>query len=91
MTSYTKQYVLRIGFILALATYLPAMSGSVMAQSAFYVDPVNGLDGNNGTAPSTAFQTLEKARDAAELPFLRWAGAVSGPADLSTRKGFSRK
>lgn len=34
---------------------------------------------------------LEKARDAAELPVLRWAGDVSGPADLSMRKGFGRK
>lgn len=34
---------------------------------------------------------LEKARNSAELPFLRWAGAVSGSANLSTRKGFSRK
>jgi len=36
-------------------------------------------------------QELEKARDSAECPFLRLAGAVAGPADLSTRKGFSRK
>lgn len=34
---------------------------------------------------------LEKARTGEERPFLRLAGKVSGPADLSSRKGFSRK
>lgn len=35
---------------------------------------------------------LEKARSAAgERPFMRLAGAISGPRDLSTRKGFSRR
>ncbi len=34
---------------------------------------------------------LEKAKaSSARQPFLRLAGAVRGPADLSTRKGFSR-
>jgi hypothetical protein len=36
-------------------------------------------------------QELEKARDSAKSPFLRLAGAVAGPAEISTRKGFSRK
>ena len=34
---------------------------------------------------------LEKARDSSAAKFLRWAGAVDGPPDLSTRKGFARK
>ena len=35
---------------------------------------------------------LEKARTAGGTrPFMRWAGAVRGPKDLSTRKGFSTK
>jgi predicted transcriptional regulator len=34
---------------------------------------------------------LEKARQSEQQPFLRLAGAVAGPANLSTRKGFSRK
>jgi predicted transcriptional regulator len=34
---------------------------------------------------------LERARDSSERPFLRLAGAVEGPANLSARKGFSRK
>jgi predicted transcriptional regulator len=34
---------------------------------------------------------LEKARRAESQPFLRLAGAVAGPTNLSTRKGFSRK
>jgi len=36
-------------------------------------------------------EELEKARNAAKRPFLRWAGAIAGPGDLSMRKGFSRK
>jgi predicted transcriptional regulator len=36
-------------------------------------------------------EELEKARKSEARPFLRLAGAGSGPADLSSRKGFSRK
>lgn len=36
-------------------------------------------------------EELEKARSAATRPFLRWAGAIAGPSDLSVRKGFSRE
>ena len=36
-------------------------------------------------------QQLEKARSSEDRPFLRLAGLIAGPADLSTRKGFSRK
>jgi hypothetical protein len=36
-------------------------------------------------------EELEKARNSANRPFLRWAGAVAAPAGLSMRKGFSRK
>jgi predicted transcriptional regulator len=36
-------------------------------------------------------QELEKAKqEAVDQPFLRLAGAIDGPADLSARKGFSR-
>jgi predicted transcriptional regulator len=38
-----------------------------------------------------ARQELEKARNAGKRPFLRWAGAIAGPSDLSMRKGFSRR
>ena len=34
---------------------------------------------------------LEKARSSSKQPFMRLAGVTSGPLDLSTRKGFSRK
>lgn len=34
---------------------------------------------------------LELARRQEKQPFLRLAGSVEGPRDLSTRKGFSRK
>lgn len=30
-------------------------------------------------------EELEAARNAANRPFLRWAGAIAGPGDLSTR------
>jgi hypothetical protein len=34
---------------------------------------------------------LEKAKAAAgSRPYLRWAGCVNGPKDLSMRKGFSK-
>lgn len=33
---------------------------------------------------------LERARASGKQPFLRLAGAVSGPRDLSSRRGFSR-
>jgi hypothetical protein len=36
-------------------------------------------------------EQLEKARQSGGQPFLRLAGAVDGPINLSTRKGFSRK
>jgi predicted transcriptional regulator len=36
-------------------------------------------------------EQLEKARISPKRPFLRLAGMVTGPADLSSRKGFSRK
>jgi hypothetical protein len=36
-------------------------------------------------------EQLEKARNSAKRPFLRWAGAIAGPSDLSMRKGFARK
>jgi hypothetical protein len=34
---------------------------------------------------------LERARASADRPFLRLAGAIVGPSDLSMRKGFSTK
>ena len=34
---------------------------------------------------------LEKAKAVAgSRPYMRWAGCVNGPKDLSTRKGFSK-
>ena len=36
-------------------------------------------------------EQLQHMRAAEARPFMRLAGAVSGPADLSSRKGFSRK
>jgi predicted DNA-binding protein len=36
-------------------------------------------------------EQLEKARKDEDKPFLRLAGTIAGPANLSIRKGFSRK
>jgi predicted transcriptional regulator len=36
-------------------------------------------------------QQIENARAVQEKPFMRLAGVVAGPVDLSARKGFSRK
>ena len=36
-------------------------------------------------------EQLDKARSAENRPFLRLAGVIAGPPDLSQRKGFSRK
>jgi predicted DNA-binding protein len=34
---------------------------------------------------------LEKAKDAKnDKPFMRWAGVINGPKNLSSRKGFSK-
>jgi hypothetical protein len=36
-------------------------------------------------------EQLEKARIPKEKPFMHLIGAISGPPDLSSRKGYSRK
>jgi hypothetical protein len=36
-------------------------------------------------------EELERARNSTNRPFLRLAGAICGPSDLSVRKGFSRE
>ena len=36
-------------------------------------------------------EELEKARKSEGRPFMQLAGVVDGPANLSSRKGFSRK
>jgi predicted transcriptional regulator len=36
-------------------------------------------------------EELQKARKSESQPFMRLAGAIAGPANLSARKGFSRK
>lgn len=36
-------------------------------------------------------EQLEKAKSAGgDQPFMRWAGCINGPKDLSMRKGFSK-
>ena len=36
-------------------------------------------------------EQLEKARGAEVRPFMKLAGKIAGPPDLSSRKGFSKK
>jgi hypothetical protein len=36
-------------------------------------------------------EQLDKAREKSQRPFLQLAGKAAGPADLSSRKGFSGK
>lgn len=55
----------------------------------FYVDPVNGSDGNSGQAPNRAFATLYRAHEmmtsgSNDVCFLIGNGAASGTARLST-------
>lgn len=54
--------------LIAIALILCAVSNASPAeppvQQAFYVDPAKGKDSNPGTSPDTAFQSLERARDA---------------------------
>jgi len=47
---------------------------------------------NSGVSRGAIIRTeLERVRKSSKQSFLRLAGAVEGPADLSTRKGFSGK
>ena len=55
----------------------------------FFVDPVNGADGNNGKSPERAFATLYAAHDRCtsgnnDVVYLIGNGAASGTARLST-------
>ena len=47
--------------ILLVAYFLSAVL-LLNAQSAYYIDPVNGNDNNSGTAANSAFKTIHKAR-----------------------------
>ncbi|UVI32000.1 discoidin domain-containing protein [Paenibacillus spongiae] len=59
-----------VGLFLALiltissGLFIPTPIVQAAAQATYYVDPVNGLDTNDGTSTATAFRTIEKARDA---------------------------
>jgi len=55
----------------------------------FFVDPVNGLDGNSGESPSQAFATLYRAHKMCtagqnDVVYLIGTGAAAGTARLST-------
>lgn len=67
---------------LALAASHPAWSGAKIQQS-FYVDPDKGSDTNPGTAPDSAFQTLDRARDAVRS----LTGNQSGDLVVNVRAG----
>ena len=46
---------------------LALCGGTVASAEDFYVDPVSGNNANNGTSSTTAFKTIEKARQAVDL------------------------
>ena len=58
----------RLILLALLLIVVGILSSTVLAiqtdQVVFYVDNVNGNDDNSGTSLSTAFQTIERARDA---------------------------
>lgn len=59
-----------------------------MNSRAFFVDPVNGLEGNDGRSPQSAFQTLYRAHYAMtagnnDICFLIGNGSSTGSARLS--------
>jgi len=50
---------------------------------------LNHISKRTGSSKSAVIrESLEKARNSSRRPFLRLAGTVAGPADLSSRKGF---
>ncbi len=69
---------------------IPVLGGSGIpfTGSYYFVDPVNGSDGNTGLSPSKAFQTLYKAHAVCtagnnDVVYLIGNGAASGSARLS--------
>lgn len=56
-------FLLTLSLLLSSAAVVPGSVVHGATQATFYVDPVNGLDTNNGTSTTTAFKTIEKARD----------------------------
>lgn len=67
---------------------LPGSFGVPFTGDVWFVDPVNGSDGNNGQSPTRAFATLYKAHAAAtsgnnDVVYLIGNGAASGTARLS--------
>lgn len=68
---------------------IPPFVGNNGNSKTFFVDPVNGADGNPGTAPNRAFATLYRAHQmmtagANDVCFLIGNGGTTGSARLST-------
>lgn len=68
---------------------LGGVGGIPFTGNYWFVDPVNGLDGNSGKSPSQALQTLYQAHNKAtagnnDVVILMGNGASSGTARLST-------
>lgn len=69
---------------------VPVIGGAAVPFTGkhFFVDPVNGSDGNKGTSPDRAFATLYKAHDACtsganDVVYLIGDGGSTGTARLS--------
>lgn len=70
---------------------VPVLPGNLFGKDsvAWFVDPVNGAEGNDGKSPSTAFATLYRAQIAAvagrnDVVYLIGDGSSTGTARLST-------
>jgi len=48
----------------------------VFAQATYYVDPINGSDGNNGTSTNKAFRTIFQARNAVRCKIKTMTGDI---------------
>lgn len=75
---------------------IPVLGGASIPFTGdyFFVDPVNGSDGNQGTSPSRAFQTIYKAHAMMtsgnnDVCYLIGNGAASGTARLSLANAVS--
>ncbi|WP_416978998.1 RICIN domain-containing protein [Streptomyces sp. T028] len=80
--------------LMASAVVLPAQAAHAAADTNFYVDPSGGSDSNPGTSTSSAFRTIQKARDAVRAVNSNMAGDIvvnlrGGTYPLTSTVGFT--
>lgn len=69
-------------FVLS-AVVVPVDVQAAQIQTAYYVDPVNGNDNNDGVSTATAFRTITKARDVVRAT----KGTMTGDIVVNLRGG----